>query len=60
MRFNISSRVCIATLAYVREVFPEGIDNLLPPAILDIPAEFLKSDVNDVVVMKFFGRDFIA
>jgi hypothetical protein len=60
MQVNISSRARIATPAYVREVFSESINNLLPPAILDIPAEFLKSDVNDVVVMKFFGRDFIA
>ena len=60
MQVNIFSRARIATLAYVREVFPEGINNLLPPSIPDIPAEFFKSDVNDVVVMKFFGRDFIA
>ena len=44
----------------IREVFPESVDDLLPPAVLDVPAEFLESDMNDIVMMKFFRRDFIA
>ena len=47
-------------VANVREVFPQNLNNLIPLAILDILLEFLKSNVNDIVVMKFFGRDFLA
>jgi len=41
-------------------VFPKSVDNLLPPAIVNLPAEFLESDVNDIVMVDFFRRDFIA
>ena len=47
-------------MSIIRQVFPQSVDDLLPSAIVDLPAEFLKSDVNHVVVMKFFRRDFIA
>ena len=43
-----------------REVLAQRGDDLLPPAIYDIPAEFLECDVHDVVVMELLGRDFIA
>jgi len=41
-------------------VFPKSVDNLLPPAIVNLPAEFLESNVNDIVMMEFIRRDFIA
>ena len=41
-------------------MFPQSVNNLLTPAVVDIFAEFFQSDVDDVVMMKFFRRDFIA
>jgi hypothetical protein len=41
-------------------VLQQSVDNLLPPAIVNLPAEFLESDVNDIVMVNFFRRDFIA
>ena len=41
-------------------MFPETVDNFLPLAVPDILVKFLEGNVNDVVMMKFFGRDFIA
>ena len=49
-----------SALPYVRQMFPQSVDDLLSPAIVDLPAEFLESDVNHVVMMEFFRRDFIA
>ena len=43
-----------------RQVLSQIVDNLLPPAIVDIIPELLESDVDDIVMMKFFRRNFVA
>jgi hypothetical protein len=41
-------------------VLPEDLNNLQAPAIVNISFQFFESEVNDIVVMKFFGRYFFA
>src|SRR5258706_8308480 len=50
----------MGTLTNFSQVFAKRVDEFLPAAIVDIFAEFLERDVYDVVVMKFFRRDFVA
>ena len=38
----------------------QGADDFFTPAVDDILFEFLKRDVHHVMVMEFFGRDFVA
>ena len=42
------------------EVLTQRGNNLLTPAVHDIPAEFLERDVHDIVVVELLGRDFVA
>jgi hypothetical protein len=39
------------TLPDIRQVFSQSVDDLLPPAVLDVPAKFLKGNMNHVVMM---------
>ena len=50
----------VAPISNLLEVLAQRVDNFLAPAVQDIPAQFLERDVNDVVMMQFFGRDFVA
>ena len=50
----------IPAISNLREVLAQRRDDLLPPAVHDISAEFLERDVDDVVVMELLGRDFVA
>jgi hypothetical protein len=42
------------------EVLTQRGDDLLTPAVHDIPAEFFERDVDDIVVVEFLGRDLVA
>src|SRR5260370_41848380 len=50
----------MGALTNFSQVFAKRVDDFLPAAVVDIFAEFLERDVHDIVVMKFFRRDFIA
>ena len=53
-------RTGFPAISNFNEVLAQRADNLLPPAVDDILLKFLESDVHDVVMMEFLGRDFVA
>ena len=38
----------------------QGVDNFVPAAVDDVLAQLLEGDVDDVVVVEFLGRHFVA
>src|SRR5258706_1223803 len=60
MRGNGRRNLHVGALTNFSQVFAKRVDDFLPAAIVDILTEFLKRDMHDVVVMKFFRRDFVA
>jgi hypothetical protein len=41
-------------------VLAQRLDNLVPAAIMNIPAQLFERNVHDIVVVEFLRRDFIA
>jgi len=53
-------RIGFPAISDAYQVLAQRVNNLFPPAVHDILPKFLEGDVDDVVVMEFLGRDFVA
>ena len=58
--YQSSLRTGFPASSNLSEVLTQRGNNLFPPAVHDILAQFFERDVHDVVMMQFLGRDFVA